>query len=181
MRITTERGTIIARPGRTGGLFVAENEPVLAATRGLAEVYQNIKHSVGLTTGDLRAVLAALDPLIASEAAMWRTDGNIEDLMDAADAVEAAATPREFHQAAEALLHRVSQITPNAWLTVTYLSHATPALRLDESADDHASEGTKSEAQRYRRLVRAIAAGDSATAAPVAATLRPAPPARRRP
>lgn len=183
VRITTERGTIIARPGRTGGLFVAENEPVLAATRGLAEVYQNIKHSVGLTTGDLRAVLAALDPLIASEAAMWRTDGNIEDLMDAADAVEAAATPREFHQAAEALLHRVSQITPNAWLTVTYLSHATLALRLDESADDHASpsEGTKSEAQRYRRLVRAIAAGDSATAAAVAATLRPAPPARRRP
>lgn len=175
VRITTERGTIVARPGRSGGLFVAENEPVLTATRSLAELYQNINHSVGLSTDDLRTVLAALDPLIASEAATWRTDGNIEELMDAADAVDAAATPEAFHQAAEALLHRVSQITPNAWLTVTYLSHATLALRLEESGDatDSTVVDPSGDAPRYRRLVRAIAAGDSTTAAAIAATLRP--------
>jgi DNA-binding FadR family transcriptional regulator len=155
VRLLRDRGVLEIRPGRNGGLFVAESGPVV-----------RMRHTLLAVADDPTAVADAielreqLEPLIDVSAARHCTDRDAVELRHALNAMDSARTWAGFMRANWALHERIAAICPNEMAravyvgTLGYLNSATPSVD-DTDADAYRGE-------RYRihvDLVNAIIDG----------------------
>lgn len=175
-RLLTERGSVDVRPGRGGGLFVAQVSPVVR----LRQTLLTVPHGAP-TVAHAIAVRDALEELITVEAASNRTDRDIRDLDTCLDAIRRAGDDLEqFLQANWALHERIAAVSPNQLARAMYLGMmrciAELSVRADRSEDTSAAGGYL--AQRlavHEDIVEAIRLGDADRARAAVAAHRGAP------
>ncbi|WP_329410632.1 FCD domain-containing protein [Nocardia vinacea] len=163
LRILAERGTIEIRPGRTGGIFVAQSSPVVRLRHTLLATSELDR----TTVADAVAVREALEELIVTEAARHRQAKDVRELRKQLTVMKkAVADHRAFVRANWALHERIAAITPNELARGFYLA----ALRCveDLSIDMTIEELERPTTYLQKRLavhvelVDAIAAGELA-------------------
>lgn len=159
-RLLTERGTADVRPGRGGGIFVAEPSTVVRLRHTLLTAGQD---AAGVANA--LAVREALEELIDTDAARTRTEEDIRDLQEIMARMRSDSTTREaFFERNWELHTRISQITPNDLARGVYLSTMSQAVGLPTSADAATSSDEQvyldSRVDVHAELVAAIAAGD---------------------
>lgn len=161
-RLLTERGTVDVRPGRGGGLFVANNGPMVRLRHTLLAAGND-----AASVANALAVRDALEELIDTDAARYRTSEDVTDLHRIIEQMHAEGTSREgFMKHNWALHNRIAEITPNELARSIYLSTTSQAASLPPRADaaTAADEGPYLAARRdiHAELVAAIASGDVA-------------------
>lgn len=157
VRLLRDRGVVTIKPGRGGGIFVADPGPVV-----------RLRHTLLSVTEAPTAVVDAvelrehLELLIDQGAARCRGDDDIADLQRLVIAMGEAADWAAFMSANWALHERIAAICPNAMARAVYtstLGHISAATPVFDDDADFAS-------YRERRhlvhvgLVEAIASGD---------------------
>jgi len=159
VRLLRERGILEIRPGRTGGLFVAQPTPVVRLRHTLLTVSE--QPSAVLDAIELRD---HLEELIDVGAARCRTAADIGELHRLLGDMQAAGDWDAFMRANWALHSRIAEIAPNAMARAVYvgtLGHlsSTESSRFD--ADSPAAAAYRAERHRvHAALVEAISAGD---------------------
>lgn len=161
-RLLIERGTVDVRPGRGGGLFVAEAGHVVRLRHTLLAAGQD---AAGVANA--LAVRDALEELIDTDAARHRTVRDIDDLQVIIRRMRAEATTRETFMRDNWELHsRIAEITPNDLARNVYLSTMAQAVGLPSHADDATAADEEaylaSRLEIHAELVDAIASGDVA-------------------
>ncbi|MBJ7602786.1 MAG: FadR family transcriptional regulator [Candidatus Dormibacteraeota bacterium] len=159
-RLLTERGSVEVRPGRGGGLFVAQATPVVR----LRQTLLTVRHGA-TTVAHAIAVRDALEELIALDAAANRTDQDIRDLEMCLDVMRRAGDDLEqFLHANWSLHERIAAVTPNDLARAMYLGMMRCIAELSVRADrEMASTPSDYLAQRmvvHEELVAAIRLGD---------------------
>ena len=159
VRLLRERGILEIRPGRSGGLFVAEPTPVVRLRHTLLTVHE--QPSTVLDAIELRD---HLEELINIGAARCRTAADFDDLHALLADMEIAEDWDAFMRANWALHSRIAEIAPNEMAravyvgTLGYLS-STASSRFD--SDGPAAVAYRAERHRvHAQLVEAIATGD---------------------
>lgn len=155
VRLLRDRGILDIRPGRNGGLFVADTGPVVRMRHTLLSV----EDEPG-TVADAVELREHLELLIDLAAARHRTDTDVADLRALLRVMEEGEAWEDFVHANWALHERIASICPNAMARAVYvgtLGHlATTSPHFDGISEDYRD-------RRYRlhvELVDAIAAGD---------------------
>jgi GntR family transcriptional repressor for pyruvate dehydrogenase complex len=159
-RLLTERGSVDVRPGRGGGLFVAQVSPVVQLRQTLLTVPQG-----ATTVTDAIAVRDALEELIAVEAAAHRTKQDIRDLEDCLESMRRAGDGLEqFLRTNWSLHERIAAITPNHLARAMYLGTMRCIEELSVRADPESASTPDDYLTRrldvHERLVAAIRQGD---------------------
>lgn len=159
-RLLRDRGIVEIRPGRGGGLFVADPSPVV-----------RLRHTLLAVTEDPSAVREAielrehLEPLVDLGAARCRTDQDVAELRGLLAQMERASDWEAFMQSNWALHERIARICPNAMARGVYtgtLGHLSSAsARLAQDGDATAAYRVQRHAV-HAALVEAIAQGDDA-------------------
>jgi DNA-binding FadR family transcriptional regulator len=159
VRLLRERGLLEIRPGRGGGLYVAHANPVIRLRHTLLTV-----RDAPVSVVDAIAVREALEGLIASDAARYRTDADITDMHHLLSTMQRASADRAaFMRANWALHERIAEVTPNTMAgavykgTLGFISDASTAFGSD---DPEWSEYYRTRCSVHEELVRAIVAGD---------------------
>ncbi|HEX4787064.1 MAG TPA: GntR family transcriptional regulator, partial [Actinospica sp.] len=117
-RLLTERGTVEVRPGRGGGLFVAQAGPAVR----LRQTLLNVPHGAS-TVGHAIAVRDSLEELIALEAATYRSDQDILDLQVRLELMRRSSGDLEdFLRTNWSLHERIAAITPNDLARALYVA-----------------------------------------------------------
>ncbi len=159
-RLLTERGSVEVRPGRGGGLFVAQVSPVVRLRQTLLTVPQG-----ATTVAHAIAVRDALEELIALDAAANRTDQDLWDLEMCLDVMRRSRVDLvHFLHANWALHERIAAVTPNDLAGAMYVALLRCIAELSVRADPESSS-TLSDylAERmvvHEKLVEAIRLGD---------------------
>ncbi|TMR33997.1 FadR family transcriptional regulator [Nonomuraea zeae] len=175
-RLLSDRGGVEIRPGRGGGLFVAQPNPIVRLRHTLLTV-----RKMPTTVADAIAVREALEPLIATDAARHRSRQDISDLRKLMTTLRRATTSTDpFLRANWALHERIAEITPNHVAKAVYLSMTHFISDLSERADlddtGRSADYLRVRLQVHAELVEAIIAGDVArTAAAVECHHTPMP------
>ncbi|MHA7220408.1 FadR/GntR family transcriptional regulator [Arthrobacter sp. MDT1-48-3] len=161
VRLLRERGVLEIRPGRAGGLFVAETSPVVRLRHTLLTVGE--QPSAVIDAIELRE---HLEELIDVGAARCRSNEDISELRLLVANMESSADWNGFMRANWALHERIAAICPNAMARAVYigtLGHLSSASsRFDE--DEAAAAAYRADRLRvHAELVEAIANGDIAT------------------
>ncbi|MBA2951216.1 FadR/GntR family transcriptional regulator [Streptomyces himalayensis] len=156
VRLLRDRGVIVIRPGRGGGLFVADQSPVVR----LRHTLLGVAGEPG-TVADAIELRNHLEELIAVGAARCRGEDDLPPLRSCLDDMEAAPDWDAFMRANWALHERIAQLCPNAMARAVYrgtLGHLTSstARAADRDADAYRARRLRIHAD----LVEAIAAGD---------------------
>ncbi|WP_223691549.1 FadR/GntR family transcriptional regulator [Leifsonia poae] len=118
LRVLRGRGVIEARPGPGGGVFVANQSPLIRLAHSVLQLRER-----GATVNEVVAVLDALDEAVVRDAALHRTDQDLRDLDALMEELSAV-----WHDPVEGLhcnwkLHRrIAEISPNAVLRTFYLN-----------------------------------------------------------
>lgn len=159
-RLLADRGVAEVRPGRGGGLFVAQANPVVRLRHTLLTVREK-----PTTVADAIAVRDALEPLIATEAALHRTRADITDLRKHLTAMRRATSDYDrFLRTNWALHTRIAQIGENHLAKAVYLSMSQCITDLSARAtfDGEAptDEYMNIRLEHHTELVEAIASGD---------------------
>lgn len=158
VRLLRDRGLIEIRPGRAGGLFVADGSPVVRLRRTLLAVGEEPTAVV-----DAIELRDHLEVLIDLGAARCRTDADVADLRELLAQLRDAPDWNAFMQVNWALHERIAAICPNGMArgvyagTLGHISSSSARLAADEEAS------TAYRAHRYAvhaELVEAIASGD---------------------
>ncbi|MFE5852693.1 FadR/GntR family transcriptional regulator [Streptomyces sp. NPDC056500] len=176
VRLLQARGRIVVRPGPGGGLFVAPTDPVVRLGQTLLTV-----HSEPVSVIDAIAVRNGLEPIIASDAARFRSTRDIADLRVLIDAMaDAVDDPERFLRANWRLHERIAHIVRNHILQTVYLGLVQ---FIQDQATEVVPHHTLEEHTKYKKhrlnihidLVQAITAGDpeAATAAAERHALNP--------
>lgn len=162
VRLLRERGVLEIRPGRTGGLFVAEPSPVVRLRHTLLTVGEQPSAVV-----DAIELRDHLEELIDVGAARCRTNEDISELRLLVANMEASTDWDGFMRANWALHERIAAICPNAMARAVYtgtLGHlsSSASSRVDE--EEAAAAVYRAERLRvHAELVEAIASGDVTT------------------
>ncbi len=156
VRLLRDRGVIEIRPGRGGGLFVAEAGPVVRMRHTLLNVAEQ-----PATVADAIELRDHLEVLIDVAAARHCTSRDVADLTSLLSTMEAAETWDDFLHANWALHERIAQICPNEMARAVYVStlghlNATSSRIDDDAADTY----RRNRLQIHVDLVDAIASGD---------------------
>ena len=157
VRLLRDRGILEIRPGRGGGLFVADRGPVVR----LRHTLLGVREEAG-TVADAIELRDCLEVLIGTGAARHRSTADIADLRQLLKAMRAAADWDAFMRANWALHERIARISPNGMARAVYaatLGH----LSASETAVEDGQAPASYRAERYRvhaDLVGAIADGD---------------------
>ncbi|MGN6426676.1 MAG: FadR/GntR family transcriptional regulator [Leifsonia sp.] len=118
MRVLRARGLIEVRPGPGGGLFVAEQSPLIRLAHSVLALRQS-----GATINDVVAVLDALDAEVLRDAARYRTDADLADLDALIEELAAVWNDPAAGLHCNWRLHRrIAEISPNAVLRTFYLN-----------------------------------------------------------
>lgn len=161
VRLLRDRGVIEIRPGRGGGLFVADSSPVVRLRRTLLSI-QEEPHTVRDAI-DLRE---HLEQMIDISAARCNTRTDIAELRDCLRTMKTAKTWSEFLLGNWALHERIAMICPNAMARAVYigtLGHLTSSTTSGVAGDRDAElEYQRERYQLHVDLVDAIAASDEA-------------------
>ncbi|MFD0689665.1 FadR/GntR family transcriptional regulator [Actinomadura fibrosa] len=160
VRLLSDRGTAEIRPGRGGGLFVADPNPVVRLRHTLLTVRQE-----PTTVADAIAVREALEMLITTDAARHRTPQDIAALRKLLNRLKRSATSTDrFMRANWALHERIAEITRNHLARAVYLSMthciADLATHADPDQDERPEGYLERRVEIHTELVEAIAAGD---------------------
>lgn len=161
VRLLRERGVLEIRPGRTGGLFVAQPSPVVRLRHTLLTVDE--QPSAVLDAIELRD---HLEELIDVGAARCRTESDVAELRALVGTMAGAEDWDAFMRSNWALHERIAAIAPNAMARAVYvgtLGHLSSSASSRFDADD--AEALEYRADRIRvhaELVEAIAGGDVA-------------------
>lgn len=173
IRITAERGTVEVRPGRSGGLFVAAENPVIGLARTLIAVVE-----ASSTFDQAISVIDAIEPLVDADAARARTDDDVADVRTAIAELESVIGDElAFQNAALALHERIAQISPNAVLKVVYIAVCAvirEGARREARPDESASalrQRHRARLELHREVAEAVISGDPARAARAAAAM----------
>ena len=158
VRLLRDRGVLEIRPGRGGGLFVADRGPVVRLRHTLLSVEEEPR-----TVADAIELRDHLEVLVDVGAARHRTAQDVADLRDLLQRMRTAQDWDGFMRANWALHERIAALSPNAMARAVYtstLGHLTAASsRFAE--DDPASVRYRTERyQVHVDLVEAIAGGD---------------------
>ncbi|HEY0815031.1 MAG TPA: FCD domain-containing protein [Pseudonocardia sp.] len=157
-RLLAERGSVEVRPGRGGGLFVAQVSPVVRLRQTLLTVPEGAS-----TVADAIAVRDALEELIALEAARHRTDRDVRELEGLLNEMRrAGADLEQFLHANWSLHERIAAITPNELARAMYVGMLRCIAELSVKADGQAASSPRYLAQRlavHEQLVAAIRRG----------------------
>lgn len=155
VRLVRDRGLLDVRPGRGGGLFVAETGPVVRMRHTLL----SIANEPG-AVADAIQLREHLELLIDVAAARHRTDSDIDDLWVHVAVMKAASTWEDFVLSNWALHERIAAICPNAMARAVYvgtLGHlATTSPRPGNTPDGY----WENRLRLHVDLVGAIVAGD---------------------
>ncbi|MFT4081664.1 MAG: FCD domain-containing protein [Nocardioides sp.] len=157
VRLLRDRGVVRIKPGRGGGLFVAERGPVVRLRHTLLAVDEE-----PATVTEAIELRDHLELLIDLGAARARTAADMRALRRLVDTMGRAADWADFMSANWALHERIARISPNAMARAVYvgtLGHLTgSSAAYDEGADSCAYRAERHGA--HVALVEAIAAGD---------------------
>ena len=158
VRLLRDRGVLEIRPGRGGGLFVADRGPVVRLRQTLLSVEEEPR-----TVADAIELRDHLEVLVDVGAARHRTAQDDADLRDLLQRMRTAPDWDGFMRANWALHERIAALSPNAMARAVYtstLGHLNAASsRFAE--DDPASVRYLTERyQVHVDLVEAIAGGD---------------------
>ncbi|KAA9160679.1 FadR family transcriptional regulator [Amycolatopsis acidicola] len=157
IRLLRDRGLLAIRPGRGGGLFVAEQGPVVRMRQTLLGVRENPS-----TVADAVELRNQLEELIDVGAARRCGPDDAAELRACLAVMETASSWEAFVRANWALHERIAQLCPNAMARAVYLGTLGHL-----AATEPQPSGTRADAYRARRLtvhselVEAIAAGDT--------------------
>src|ERR671932_541546 len=167
VRLLRDRGVLEIRPGRGGGLFVADGGPVVRLRHTLLSVVEEPR-----TVADAIELRDHIEVLIDVGAARHRTDRDVAELRDQLQRMRTAPDWDGFMCANWALHERIAAISPNEMARAVYtstLGHLNAASsRVDEN-DPGAVDYRTGRYQVHVDLVEAIADGDeSAVRAAVA-------------
>ncbi|MEU3340307.1 FadR/GntR family transcriptional regulator [Streptomyces sp. NPDC002144] len=156
IRLLRDRGVLEIRPGRGGGLFVADQSPVVR----LRHTLLSVAGEPG-TVADAIELRDRLEELIAVGAARCAGEADIPPLRSCLDDMAAAPDWDAFLRANWALHERIAQLCPNTMARAVYvgtLGHLTSSTARTADGDTDAYR-----ARRLRihiELVDAIASGD---------------------
>ncbi|GAA1741977.1 FadR/GntR family transcriptional regulator [Aeromicrobium alkaliterrae] len=157
VRLLRDRGVLTVRPGRGGGLFVADRGPVVRLRHTLLSVAD-----APTTVADAIELREHLELLVDLGAARCRTDADIVDLRALVTAMGEAPDWPAFMASNWALHERIAIICPNEMARAVYLStlgqlsSTTPDL--DGETDARAYRESRHRA--HVDLVEAITSGD---------------------
>lgn len=158
VRLLRDRGVIVIRPGRGGGLFVAEQSPVVR----LRHTLLGVAGEPG-TVADAIELRNHLEELIAVGAARCRGQDDLPRLRACLDDMAAAPDWDGFVRANWALHERIAQLCPNAMARAVYLGTLGHLTSSTATAADRDAEAYRARRLRiHADLVEAIAAGDEA-------------------
>ncbi|NMO00682.1 FadR family transcriptional regulator [Gordonia sp. TBRC 11910] len=161
-RLLAERGTVDVRPGRGGGLFVAQSGTVVQLRHTLLSVSSDPQ-----SVADAVVVRDALEEAVDVDAAEHCTAGDAADLYRIVADMERHASDRESFLRANWTLHRrIAEITRNTFAKGVYLSAMAHVEGLPSQPDrDTAADDSGYLHERvdvHVELVRAITANDAA-------------------
>lgn len=158
VRLLRDRGVLEIRPGRGGGLFVADRGPVVRLRHTLLEV-----QGEPTTVADAIELRDHLEVLIDVGAALCRTDDDIADLRTQVQLMRSSTDWDGFMRANWALHERIARISPNRMAAAVYIG----TLGQLSAGTSRFADGDPAffayQAERYRihaELVEAIVAGD---------------------
>ncbi|MFJ2620297.1 FadR/GntR family transcriptional regulator [Glutamicibacter sp. NPDC087344] len=168
VRLLRERGLLEIRPGRGGGLFLAQPTPVVKLRHTLLTVADGTT-----ATKDAIELRETLELFIAVQAARHRTDDDTLRLHRSLEAMREVQQDWEAFMQANWALHRdIAAICPNEMARAVYLStlgylqqSTAPAL-----VDGSTATGTEYRRRRvavHERLVEAIISGREAQLADI--------------
>ncbi|MFI5957660.1 FadR/GntR family transcriptional regulator [Cryptosporangium sp. NPDC051539] len=130
-RLLSERGSVVVRPGRGGGLFVAHGSPVVRLRQTLLTVPQG-----DATVADALAVRDALEELVVWGAAQHRSDQDLHELEICLEVMRRGSDDLErFLRANWSLHERIAAITPNQLARAVYLGTVKCIAELSVRAD----------------------------------------------
>ena len=158
VRLLRERGVMEIRPGRDGGLFVAETSPVIK----LRHTLLTVRHSA-TSVADAIVVREALEEVLVLDAAAHRRESDIADLRALMAALRKTKASPEKFMTTNWLLHaRIAEITPNALAKALYLGvlDFIKSETTEFAPDDTEwSENFDNRIAVHDQLVEAIASG----------------------
>lgn len=157
VRLLRDRGVLDIRPGRGGGLFVADRGPVVRMRHTLLGVAEE-----PTVVADAVELRDHLEILVDLAAARCRTRKDVTALRSCLREMRSAPDWDGFVRANWALHERIAQIGPNAMARAVYVG-TLGSLRATSTRFDDEHTATEYRAERYRihaDLVDAIADGD---------------------
>lgn len=159
VRLLRERGLIDIRPGRNGGLFVAEPSPVVRLRNTLLAVDDDAS-----AVADAIELRDHLEELIATGAARCRTEADIIDLRAHLRSMSEAVEWDAFLRANWRLHLRIAAICPNRTARAVYAATVEALSTASSSRVDRAPGDVDAyrleRLEAHTRLVEAIASGD---------------------
>lgn len=156
VNLLRDRGMLVVKPGRYGGLFVANTTPLVRLRHTLMSFDGD-----PATAADAIELRESLEELIGLKAAQHRTEEACEDLIRILEQMKAAPTWDEFMQSNWELHRRMAQICPNSMARAVYestLGFLTGGHAEQDGEVDETYWGTR--VQVHVDLVGAIVAGD---------------------
>lgn len=160
VRLLRDRGVLDIRPGRGGGLFVADRGPVVRLRHTLLSVAEEPG-----TVADAIELRDHLEDLIDVSAARHRSPRDVADLRKLLRNLRSAPGWSGFLRANWALHERIAVISPNVMARAVYtstLGHLGAASPRFEDGDPASVDYRTERYQVHVDLVEAIAAGDEA-------------------
>ncbi|WP_306322069.1 MULTISPECIES: FadR/GntR family transcriptional regulator [unclassified Streptomyces] len=159
VRILRDRGVLHIRPGRGGGLFVADRGPVVRLRHTLLDVRDEPE-----TVADAIELRDHLEVLVDLGAARCRTEDDVVELRALLEGLREAPDWDAFMRANWALHERIAAICPNRMASAVYagtLGHLNSSASSRLADDEETSRRYRAERyQAHEDLVEAIAAGD---------------------
>lgn len=161
VRILIDRGLVEIRPGRGGGVFVAETGPVVRLRHTLLSV-----HGEASTVADAIVIREALEALVVEDATRQRSSADAKRLTRLLAALHSASGDRDDFIRANWELHEmIASITANSMLKAIYLTMMHVIRDRSERAMSD-SDGDPGEYVQHRlavhdELVNAIVDGDA--------------------
>ncbi|MFF3501793.1 FadR/GntR family transcriptional regulator [Streptomyces sp. NPDC003247] len=160
VRVLRDRGVLDIRPGRGGGLFVADRGPVVRLRHTLLDVQDE-----PATVADAIELRDHLEVLVDVGAARCRTGTDVAELREHVERLRAAPDWDAFMRANWALHERIARICPNRMAAAVYAGTLGHLSSASSRFDDDAEASGRYRAERcevHADLVEAIAAGDEA-------------------
>ena len=116
VRLLRDRGILDIRPGRKGGLFVAQSGPVVRMRHTLLSVSEAPE-----TVADAIELREHLEALIDVSAARHCTEHDVAELNQLLATMQSAATWEDFLRANWALHERIAALCPNEMARAVYV------------------------------------------------------------